>query len=336
MIREFTYIPSWQCESRCRHCLIPQDCRKIDDFRSEIAPAIVRSLPSAIEAVVISGGEAMLHPNRLKKLLRHFSAHNLKTYLVTSGRYFSSQSRPCGREISLLARAGLSGLALSVDAFHSPKLLYRKIKNIAAACREHDLQFRIKSLYGDDYGRVCIRALRKDGLLRGVAHFSEHIEPVGSASGLGVEGYTKRSLHSCGALSSPLVLPDGRLLSCCSARIFELLRIKPYYRGSVKTEPFGDLLKELEAEPLFQAIFIFGPRRCAELLGLSGDFRGKTMCQTCIGLLGDEANRDALLNQLKENKALKAEFAVGLAFTDEQRTGSGPLPSFRRSVHKCR
>ncbi len=98
---------TWKCNRKCSYC-----CNKLPEVQARIRPATPVDLYAhGYDNVCISGGEPLLHLNRVFKLLHNYGLRFKHVYLYTNGDYLNDK---LARD---LFDAGVAGINIGI---HSP------------------------------------------------------------------------------------------------------------------------------------------------------------------------------------------------------------------------
>ena len=131
-------ITNYFCTSRCRHCLYnagPHWERKyIDSATAQANFHIVRSL--GCFSVHIGGGEPLLRPDALKKVLDAAARVGVSIdYVETNSSWFKDPDSAI-QTLTRLRRHGLRTLLVSISPFHNEFVAFSKVKGVIEASRK--------------------------------------------------------------------------------------------------------------------------------------------------------------------------------------------------------
>ena len=131
-------ITNYFCSSRCAHCLYGCGPEWAKDYIDEEATEriLTKVLKLGCSSVHIGGGEPLLRPEALIKVLRAARRIGMKVeYLETNSSWFKGMDEAV-EMLGTLRSAGVETLLISISPFHNEHIPLRKVKGVAAACRE--------------------------------------------------------------------------------------------------------------------------------------------------------------------------------------------------------
>jgi hypothetical protein len=316
-----------RCNMRCGHCSVESgpDIRD-EPTEGELLDRVRQAAAGEVRSINLTGGEPMLRPRTVLRLVRAARRLGVATSLTTNGSWGRTMHR-ARRHVRALRRAGLGSLAVSVDRYHdefqgpTPALL------IARAAEEAGLPVRISLVVpaGDD------------GLARLVAPFEGlrstrlrfyGLQAVGRARGLPAHTMAGAVDGFCAACSVPAVTDDGRLTACNGPAYFAP-GSSPLIVGSLRTESLGVLLDRHRHDSILDTIRTFGPARLRdELRALPGferfPFRARYLgiCDLCLHITSDPSAVTALRGRLDDPELAAERRAAWLVIQDGRRRGA--------------
>jgi len=324
-------IPSWHCDAHCLHCFIPASKRKRDSrSSSHLLSESLSKLPEDIGALAFTGGEPFLHPERLRKLIHLcYKQHRFST-VVTNGLWFR-KSRDPRKLLKRLHCDGLRGISISIDAYHRPLLDDEEVIELLRTARSLGMAVNIRGAGSEAKrrGRRIAKANILDGQENTTRFFS--LENVGHASRLPTDKKSeRRTLNFCMAAMQPLVMPDGRVLACCSAHMF-LIKNKVLDLGHLAKEPLEDILNRACRSYLLAALAATGPLGLAGILGRKVVIGDKTRCELCLEILNNPEDVAELERRISDSLKLRKEI-TGRMMIWEQCYRPDLLPQFQSGV----
>jgi hypothetical protein len=316
-----------RCNMRCGHCSVESgpDVRG-EPSEQELLDQVRQAAAAEVRSINLTGGEPMLRPRTVLRLVRAARRLGVGTTLTTNGSWGRTAAR-ARRSVQALRRAGLGSLAVSVDRYHdefqgpAPALL------IARAAEEAGLPVRIS----------LVMPAGEDGLARLVGPFEGlrstrlrfyGLQAVGRARGLPADTMAGAVDGFCAACSVPAVTDDGRLTACNGPAYFAP-GSSPLNVGSLRTEPLGTLLERHRTDPILDTIRTLGPARLRdELRALPGferfPFRARYLgiCDLCLHVTSDPAAVAALRGRLADPGLAAERRAAWLVIQDSRRRGA--------------
>jgi hypothetical protein len=316
-----------RCNMRCAHCSVESGPQLRDEpSERELLERIRQAAAADVRSVNLTGGEPMLRPRTVIRLVREARRLGVLTSLTTNGSWGRSAVR-AQRGVRALRRAGLAVLTVSVDRYHdefqgpTPALL------IARAAEAAGLYVRVNLVVPAGEDGLAPLVAPFEGLRRTSLRFYG-LQAVGRARdlpaatiGTGAEGF-------CSACAIPAVTDDGRLTACNGPAYFAPPS-SPLIVGSLREESLETLLARHRQDPILDTIRTFGPARLRdELRGLPGfeHFRFRPVyrgiCDLCLHVTSDAAAVSALRRRLEDARLDAERRAAWLVIQDSRRRGA--------------
>ena len=337
--RELALMVTRHCNIACRHCGIESGPAVKDRMSLERAEALILDAATVpnLRKITFTGGEPMMVPGDMLKLLELCQALGLETRMVTNGFWAKTPAR--GRTIlAELRDAGLTELNFSADRFHlefmDASTLRRALDLAAEAGFARIVSFvsasdvppldEFAALYGVD------RDMLVD--LRTMAWDPDYIEETKARSIFvfygGLIGLGRAALHPdilrfvpvqtfplgtpCReVVEKPVVYPDGAFQACCCAGG----KIASFTVGNAFQERLPSLYDRMRARPSFRLINTHGPRvlhdevrRACDEVELPATYT--SICEMCVRVHAavpperlDEIASDAILRDMLDGLA---------------------------------
>jgi hypothetical protein len=316
-----------RCNMRCGHCSVESgpDIRE-EPSETELLDRVRQAAAGGVRSINLTGGEPMLHPRRVLRLVREARRLGVATTVTTNGSWGRTVTR-ARHGVRALLRAGLGSLAVSVDRYHdefqgpNPALL------IARAAEEAGLPVRISLVVPAGEDGLALLVAPFEGL-RGTRLRFYGLQPVGRARGLPADTMAGAVDGFCAACSVPAVTDDGRVTACNGPAYFAPAS-SPLIVGSLRTETLGALLERHRQDPILDTIRTFGPARLRdELRALPGferfPFRPRYLgiCDLCLHVTSDAAAVAALRRRLDDPGLVAERRAAWLVIQDSRRRGA--------------
>ena len=316
-----------RCNMKCGHCSVESgpDVRG-EPTEKELLDRVHQAAAGDVRSINITGGEPMLRPRTVLRLIRAARRLGVATSLTTNGSWGRTAVR-AARVVRALRRAGLGSLAVSVDRYHDEFQGPEPAAVIARAAEDVDLPVRIS----------LVMPATEDGLARLVAPFEGlrrtrlrfyGLQAVGRARGLPSEAMSGAVDGFCAACSVPSVTDDGRLTACNGPAYFASAR-SPLILGSLRKESLPTLLARHRQDPILDTIRTFGPARLREELAALPGFEGFPfrkrylgICDLCLHVTSDAKAVAALRARLDEPGRAAERRAAWLVIQDSRRRGA--------------
>lgn len=249
---------------------------------------------------------------------------------MTNGLWLRKTKNPT-RLLKSLHNVGLRGLSLSIDRYHNPSLSTEEIANLLSIAKDVGLAINIRGAGKSARDRAI--AFEKKHILdrqEGTKHFFS-LENVGLAKKLPRDLITRQNrFSSCHAATQPFVMPDGKVMACCSAHVFQvkndILAI-----GNLKEASLTEILDNSSRSYVLAALVVGGPIWLAKMIKKKVSTRQKTRCEVCLEILNNPHDVSELRRRIAESKELRKEIA-GRMMVWEQCYRPELLPQFQSGV----
>jgi MoaA/NifB/PqqE/SkfB family radical SAM enzyme len=241
-----------RCNMKCGHCSVESgpDIR-VEPTERELLDHVRQAAVADVRGNNLTGGEPMLRPRTVLRLVRAARRLGVLTSLTTNGSWGRTAAR-ARRGVRELRRAGLASLVVSVDRYHDefqgpmPALL------IARAAEEVGLPVRISLVVPACQDGLGPLVATFDGLRSTRLRFYP-LQAVGRAQGLPTETMGEAADGFCAACAFPAVTDDGRLTACNGPAYFAP-DTSPLIVGSLREETLGTLLARHRQDTILDTI----------------------------------------------------------------------------------
>lgn len=143
-LNRIEFVVTLACTGRCKHCSEGDHSGKGEYVEPEMAAKVVREVAEKYEitSVMTFGGEPLLYPETVYAVHAEAKRMNIpERSLITNG-FFSKDSAKIKEVAEKLALCGVSGVLLSVDAFHQETIPLEPVKEFAKALLANDVWVR--------------------------------------------------------------------------------------------------------------------------------------------------------------------------------------------------
>lgn len=247
-----------RCPVGCGHCSVDSrpDSPKVSDLRL-LADIVDQLCASArLTTVGISGGEPFVERRALPLATQRLAAASKAVVIYTSGFWAGSADTP--RWIDEVLKQ-TSCIYLSTDAYHEDGTGPGRFVNAARAVARHGIPIVVQVI---DENSMLERA---ESLLEAAfgtswPDHSEIVPTFGLPHGRGSAHYTwrhhfpGRDLGTCGAVTSPVVRYDGRVVACCNETVLMGGGPAALRRDCASGSEVGQAVAEFRREPLHRAM----------------------------------------------------------------------------------
>ena len=254
-----------RCNMTCGHCSVESgpDVRG-EPTERELLDRVHQAAAGGVRSINLTGGEPMLRPRTVLRLVRVARRLGVATSLTTNGSWGRTAARAMpGGPCPSARRPGLAG--------GQRRPLPRGVPGPGA--RGHDRpRGRGRRPAGPDQPRrpgVGRWAGAAGRTLRGVSPTRLRfygLQAVGRARGLPARPWAAPSTASAPRAPCPAVTDDGRLTACNGPAYFAPGG-SPLMVGSLREEPLRALLARHRQDPILDTIRTFGPARLRDELG---------------------------------------------------------------------
>lgn len=294
------FVVTWQCNSQCKHCSVAgKRVKKPSVISGELATNIVKQLTNvySITSVMTFGGEPLLFPDVVWAIHKAATLGGIgRREIITNAGWLCSLKE--SHSIALkLAESGVTGIAVSADAFHQEHipvdLVKQNVKNlIDTGIRVTWNPCWVVSETHNNPWNEQTRAILSDlSYLGATVSEGNNVQPAGNALKWLTDLLPSRSLTPEGTcedvpyagrldkITSISVEPDGSILVCKDLSI-----------GNPSEQNILDILESYNPNkiPETEAILRGGTIRLAEYArqkGILPNTEGYfSICDKCIDL----------------------------------------------------
>ena len=123
-------------------------------------------------------------------------------------------------------------------------------------------------------------------------------------------------MTSCGAGSSPIIFPDGRVIACIGP-IIDLTDPHPLVLGNLRHNSLEDILEGAEVNPILHAIRLWGPKKLITMMQSAGlghhlpvRYIKDSVCHACYELMSRPVST-AFMEELSQDADFVRMVAYG-------------------------
>ncbi len=223
---------------------------------AEVVEWIRAAAAAGTRSVRLTGGEPMLRPQLVMRLLRECRRLGMGTSMTSNGFWGRSPAR-ARRQLRALKRGGLGSLVISYDRYHAEFQGPDPVRHISAAADEIGMPMRVTLVRGTDEAELTALVGRLQDLP--ATRFRVYdLQPVGRARTLPLTLHRAEVEGFCTACASPALSDDGRVMACNGPAYFEGER-SPLVLGTVRDTPLAELLERHRTDPVLDTIRTTGP-----------------------------------------------------------------------------
>jgi MoaA/NifB/PqqE/SkfB family radical SAM enzyme len=231
-----------RCTMTCRHCSVESSPKVADRQPSqEELLAIVRDAAEAgVTSIQFTGGEPMMRPKLVLKLMREAQRLGVKSALSTNG-FWGRTPASALRTLRALVKAGLCRLTVSHDRYHAEHQGPTPAVNIVRAAERlyFPVNINVTRLAGEEGLEQVVEPFV--GLPAAQLRFYD-VQPVGAAvRTVADDDWRGETAGFCNACDSPAISDDGRLMACNGPSYFAPPG-HPLHLGSLREKPLAEPL----------------------------------------------------------------------------------------------
>jgi len=246
-----------RCNMTCGHCSVESapNIRGEPD-EAELLEWVRASAAAGLQSVRITGGEPMLRPKLVMRLLRECQKLGLDTSITSNGFWGLKQAH-ARRQMRAFKRAGLGSLVISYDRYHAEFMGPGPVRHISEAADEAGVMMRVSLVRGTDEAELgqLVDKLKDMPATRLRVY---DLQPVGRARTLPLTLHRAEVEGFCTACAFPAVSDDGRVMACNGPAYFEK-EDSPLVLGSLRQHSMAELIHRHRTDPILDTIRTAGP-----------------------------------------------------------------------------
>jgi hypothetical protein len=324
----------------CGHCSVESSPHvKGEPTVAELLEWVRASAAAGLEAIRITGGEPMLRPKVVMRLLRECKRLGVQTSITSNG-FWGLRPAHALRQMRAFKRAGLGNLVLSYDRYHAEFMGPDPVRHINDAGDQVGIPVRVTLVRGTDEAELAELVSRFKDMP--AARFRVYdLQPVGRARTLPLALHRAEVDGFCTACSFPAISDDGRLMACNGPAYFEP-EGSPLVLGSLKDTSFAELLQRHRSDPILDVIRTSGPSGLRDELRRIPGFEGfpfragySGICDLCHHITRDSEAVAALRTHLSQPAAVAERLARWQVIDGSRRRGV-LSPSYVNSLGAAR
>ena len=324
---EVAIMVTRRCNMACGHCSVESGPQVRGEPSEAVLLEYVRQAARAgVRAIRVTGGEPMIRPRAVVRLLRECRRLGVRTSMATNG-FWGREPRAARRHLRALRRAGLHALTVSYDRYHAAFQGVEPVLHIAQAAAEvaFPLNINVTRAAADAELAPIIERFRR---LPWVHLRLYDVQPVGRARVLPGPSLRSEVEGFCAACAVPAVTDDGRVIACNGPAYFAGPE-SPLSIGSLHEHTMAELLDRHRADPVLDTIRTFGPAGLRDALRRSPGFESFAfrpryfgICDLCHHITSDAGAVAALRASLSEPPRQAVRRAAGRVIDAGRREGA--------------
>jgi organic radical activating enzyme len=295
------------CNLACAHCIVESSPHRRERLTlAEVRSALDEGRKHGKKHVTFSGGEVFLFP--LDMCAAVACARDLGYVADVETNAFWARTEEMGRDrLAPFVEAGISGLSLSADAYHSRYFPVDRVINAARAGRSYGLLTEVNFCPSADL--ATDREIQAALAAADEPYLRNELLDRGRGSDLSVPRPRRRpdELPDCDSLTTT-IHATGDVYACCEVDIsVDAMKRTPVFLGSIRTGAEPPLGRGA-AERLVTAFYdpaspIFFQRMVRDHPAFRplADERFSNICDFCMRALGDPGRVEALAALLPDD-----------------------------------
>lgn len=251
------------CTALCDHCGVDASSEDKTKLPFHIAQRVIdeaRSITGKHDQFMIcfSGGEPFLYFDEMVELTRYATHQGAEVRCVTNC-FWATSLEEAREKIYALHKAGMKGIGISCDQFHTQFASFEYIRNAFAACKEKNIIVDFKHVVVKGKNRVYDVLRGLDDMLPDSLFIVNEMRciPLGRARNLSPEVFLYTDnipTESCRGIGRLAVDATGEVYPCCIPARESLLCI-----GNVNERSFVDILHDAQKNRLLCILKDKGP-----------------------------------------------------------------------------
>jgi hypothetical protein len=235
----------------------------------------------------IVGGEPMIFPRQVTRLVRFARALNLDTTVATNA-FWAVSRKKAECVVGGLKACGLGSMLISTDSFHQKYINLDNVVNALAAARRHGLRVLV-AVVGDCSGPLKMEIDAKFSPFNAKVVYTPVI-PLGRASSIIDNLQGSLMPGGCIGFNSISITPGGGVISCCGSPL-DIKPPNPLFLGHLGDTSLRRMLNGREGNPLLETLNRLGPIGLYKLQKKSRKVKLKPLggyinnCQLCHDLI---------------------------------------------------
>jgi organic radical activating enzyme len=320
-LKNIGLLMTFRCQVACPHCIIEAGPHRTEHMRLDDTFDWIEQIAAYrdghIRVVSLTGGEPFIDLGALKAISEFAERQGLFVSAVTNA-YWADTPERAVRILEELS--ALKMLQISSDVYHQKHIPFERVKNAVGASRACQVPFTLAVCTENDKDPDYLALMRQlEKITDPESIYTAITFRAGRALKKGDGHHYELSpdppITSCGAGSSPIIFPDGRVIACIGP-IIDLTEAHPLVLGNLNHNTLEEILDGAEVNPILHAIRLWGPRKLIAMLQSAGlgthlpdQYIKDSVCHACYELMSRPA-----ITQFLEELSRDAEFARMVAY----------------------
>ena len=296
-LKNLGLLMTYRCQVACPHCIIEAGPQRKEQMLLEDLYTWIEQIAcyrnNYIRVVSLTGGEPFINVRRLKAVAEFADQQGLFVSAVTNA-YWATTPDKAVRVLDNTPT--LRMLQISTDEYHQKFIPFERVKNAIHACRACHVPFTIALCTENDHDpeyRYILQELEK--IVEPELIYTAITFKAGRALHEDTANQYETSptppQTACGAGSSPIIFPDGRVIAC-TGPIIDLKSSHPLILGNLHHNSLAEILDQAEVNPILHAIRLWGPKKIILMMEAAGlgrylpnTYIKDSVCHACYDLM---------------------------------------------------
>lgn len=311
-LRNIGLLMTYKCQVTCPHCIIEAGPHRKEEMSIGDASNWIEQISNYrdgyIKVLALTGGEPFYNLENLSEISQFAAARGLFVSVVTNAFWANTKNQAVKTLKHLNA---IKMLSISTDVYHQESIPFERVENAIAAAREIDIPFTVAVCTENEgdpaYQRILCtleRIVEKDVIQTAITFVAGRA--FRKTDRLQYQMSKNPPISACGAGSSPIIFPDGRVVACVGP-IVDLRTPHPLLLGSLRKNCLKEILDGAESNSILHTIRIWGPKKIISLIENAGldkhlpdEYVKDSICNACYCLMSNEEIVN-FLNQLADD-----------------------------------
>jgi hypothetical protein len=295
-VRTIGLFMTYKCQIICPHCIVDAGPHRMEELSIYDAFDWIDQISvyrnGYIRLLALTGGEPFYNLDKLNKISSFAKSRGLITTSVTNA-YWADEYE---KSIAILQQLpALNVLAISTDIYHQKFIPFDNVTNATKAAESCGIPC---------YINTCTEDVADPNYLALVEKLSKLVDPkliiptitipLGRAT-QAINGSKRRLISqppesACLSSSSPVILPDGKILAC-TGPLINLKLCHPLFLGNLRRDSLTKILDDAESNAILHALRIWGPGKLISMAREAGlgdhlpkKFLESSACSACYSL----------------------------------------------------
>lgn len=319
------FLITYRCQIACPHCIVEAGPHRKEEALLSDAFKWIQQIANYrngyIKVLTLTGGEPFYNIEYLKKIADFGEQCGLVVSVVTNAFWASTQEEAVR---TLKKIPAIKMIAISTDVYHKEFISVDLVKNAILAAKECNIPYTVAVCTENEDDKKSKEILNQlqEITERKTINTAVTLQTGRALKKLGALKYQISEdppISACSAGSSPVILPNGRVIACCGPMI-NLPSSHPLLLGNLHENTLQKILDNAELNSILHAIRIWGPKKLISLIKDAGldaylpeRYIKDSVCNACYKLMSN-SRIIAFLFQLDRDVEFKRKVAYARVY----------------------